>query len=70
MSDIPEKIGDKELDHAVEELADYLRVNCSDDIYSAIVLFGRSRFLQGKMKATKDAMDLLGNKITSEDSKS
>ena len=58
MKDIPMQTGNKELDSQVEELADYLAVNCPDH-YEAIVLFGRSRYLQGSIKSTQEAMQVV-----------
>lgn len=57
MKDIPMQTGDKELDSQVEELADYLAVNCPDQ-YEAIVLFGQSRYLQGSLKAQREAIEI------------
>ena len=46
--EIPTAVGIKELDSAVEELADYLAVNCPDH-YEAIVEFAKYRFIQGEL---------------------
>ena len=52
---IPQRVGEKKLDNHVEELADYLSVNCPDE-YEAIVQFGQLRFIQG-MKHGKQVID-------------
>ena len=55
--DIPMQTGDKELDSQVEEMADYFKANCTDDMYKAIVLFGKSRYLQGSLNASRESIE-------------
>ena len=48
VENVPQNTSSKKINSAVEELADYLSLSMSHDLYKAVRVFGRLRFLQGE----------------------